>query len=144
DLEETLRRCADQASCAEFTVHRLGISFVDPVDHYLKTDRAIKYALLFVVLTFAAFFLFDVLKRLPVHPVQYGLVGGALALFYLLLLSLSEHIGFGPAYLLSSLGCVGLISYYVSHVLRSLARGAAFGCGLSVLYGCLYGLVSAD
>jgi inner membrane protein len=146
NLEEVLHRCDDnqQASCAEFTAHRLGVSFIDPVDQYLKTDRAIKYALLFITLTFGGFFLFDVLKRLPVHPIQYGLVGAGLALFYLLLLSLSEHIGFGMAYLLSSAGCAGLIAFYVSYVLKSLARGLGFGSGLAVLYGCLFGLLSAD
>jgi inner membrane protein len=144
NLEEALRKCDQQASCTDFTSHGLGVSFVDPLDQYLKTDRATKYALLFVSLTFAGFFLFEVLKRLPVHPIQYGLVGAALALFYLLLLSLSEHIGFGTAYLLSSVGCVALITFYVSHVLQSLARGVGFGCGLAVLYGCLFGLLSAD
>ena len=146
NLEELLRRCDadDQASCAELTAHRLGVSFVDPVDQYLKTDRAIKYALLFITLTFAGFFLFDVLKRLPVHPIQYGLVGAGLALFYLLLLSLSEHVGFGMAYLLSAAGCVGLIAFYVSDVLQSLARGLGFGFGLAALYACLFGLLTAD
>ncbi len=144
NLEEVLHRCDDRSACPDFTSHRLGVSFLDPVDQYLKTDRAIKYALLFITLTFAGFFLFDVLKRLPVHPIQYGLVGAGLALFYLLLLSLSEHIGFGGAYLLSSLSCVGLIAFYVSHVLRSISRGLGFGCGLAVLYGCLFGLLAAD
>jgi len=146
NLEELQHRCDDndQASCAEFTAHRLGVSFIDPVDQYLKTDRGIKYALLFITLTFAGFFLFDVLKKLPVYPIQYGLVGAGLALFYLLLLSLSEHVGFGMAYFLSSAGCVGLITFYVSYVLKSLARGLGFGSGLAVLYGCLFGLLTAD
>jgi inner membrane protein len=144
NLGEALRRCDEQGACADFTAHRLGVSLVDPVDQYLKTDRAIKYGVLFISLTFAGFFLFDVLKRLPVHPIQYGLVGAALALFYLLLLSLSEHVGFGVAYLLSSAGCVALIAFYVSHVLHSPPRGIGFGCGLAVLYGCLFGLLSAD
>jgi inner membrane protein len=144
NLEDELHRCEKQGECENFTSNRLGVSFVNPVDQYLKTDRAIKYALLFVALTFASFFLLDVLRKLPVHPVHYGLVGAALAVFYLLLLSLSEHVGFAVAYLLASAGCVGLITFYVSHVLRSRARGMAFGCGLAVLYGCLYGLLSAD
>ena len=104
NLEEALHRCDEHASCVDFTFHRLGVSFVDPVDQYLKTDRAIKYALLFMTLTFAGFFLFDVLKKSPVHPIQYGLVGAALALFYVPLLSLSEHVGFAVAYILSSAG----------------------------------------
>ena len=102
------------------------------------------YALLFIVLTFAGFFLFEVLKSLAVHPVQYALVGVALAFFYLLLLSLSEHIGFALAYLLSASGCVLLIGFYVSHVLRSARHGLSFSAGLAALYGLLYGLLSAE
>lgn len=144
NLQEVLSRCGEEASCPEFTNHALGVSFLDPVDQYLKTDRAIKYALLFISLTYAGFFLFDVLKKLPVHAIQYGLVGAALALFYLLLLSLAEHVGFDLAYLLSSLACVGLIAFYVSNVLHSVARGIGFGFALAVLYGCLFGLLAAD
>jgi inner membrane protein len=114
------------------------------VDQYLKTDRAIKYALLFLSLTFAGFFLFEVLRKLSVHPIQYALVGAALALFYLLLLSLSEHVGFGVAYLLSSTACVGLIGFYVGSVLRSALRGLGFASALTLLYATLYGLLGAD
>ena len=96
------------------------------------------------MLTFAGFFIFEVLKRLAVHPVQYGLVGMALAVFYLMLLSLSEHIGFGVAYALSSAGCVLLIGFYVSHVLKSMSRGLSFSAGLAALYALLYGLLSAE
>jgi inner membrane protein len=120
------------------------VSFVDPVDQYLKTDRAIKYALLFIALTFATFFLFEVLKRLAVHPVQYALVGLSLALFYLLLLSLSEHLDFALAYGLSASACVGLIGFYVSFVLHSWRRGMGFGALLAALYAMLYGLLNAE
>jgi inner membrane protein len=84
------------------------------------------------------------LKRLAVHPIQYSLVGAALALFYLLLLSFSEHIGFGAAYVLSSTACVLLIGFYVSGILRSARHGLGFGAMLTLLYGVLYGLLSAD
>lgn len=145
NLEESLRSCADSNSaCDEFKSRLLGVSFIDPVDQYLKTDRAIKYALLFISLTFAGFFLFEVLKKLSVHPIQYGLVGAALALFYLLLLSLSEHIGFGRAYLLSAGACVGLIGFYVGSILRSGWRGLGFAGMLTLLYGTLYGLLGSD
>jgi len=121
-----------------------GVNFIEPVDQYRKTDRAIKYGLLFIGLTFAVFFLFEVLKRLPVHPMQYTMVGFALALFYLLLLSLSEHIGFLLAYLTSAAASVLLISIYVSGVLRSIKRGAALSGLLIALYGLLYGLLGAE
>ncbi|MEK1844575.1 MAG: inner membrane CreD family protein, partial [Pseudomonas sp.] len=71
-------------------------------------------------------------------------VGVALAFFYLLLLSLSEHIGFALAYLLSASGCVALIGFYVCHVLRSVRHGLSFSAGLAALYGLLYGLLSAE
>ena len=97
------------------------------VDQYVKSDRTVKYALMFIGLIFAGFFLFEVLKRLAIHPIQYGLVGAVLALFYLLLLSLSERIGFAAAYAVSSGACVALIGFYVSHVLRSAARVSGWG-----------------
>jgi inner membrane protein len=144
NLQEALSSCVSGGGCEAYSGRSFGVSFVDPVDQYLKSDRAIKYALLFIVLTFAGFFLFEVLKSLAVHPVQYALVGVALAFFYLLLLSLSEHIGFALAYLLSSAGCVLLIGFYVCHVLRSVRHGLSFSAGLAALYGLLYGLLSAE
>jgi len=144
NLQEVLNDCVAGGDCAALSGRSFGVSFIDPVDQYLKSDRAIKYALLFIVLTFAGFFLFEVLKSLAVHPVQYALVGVALAFFYLLLLSLSEHIGFGLAYLVSASGCVLLIGFYVCHVLRSVRHGLSFSAGLAALYGLLYGLLSAE
>jgi inner membrane protein len=144
NLQEALGNCVSGNGCEAFSGRSFGVSFIDPVDQYLKSERAIKYALLFIVLTFAAFFLFEVLKSLAVHPVQYALVGVALAFFYLLLLSLSEHIGFALAYLLSASGCVLLIGFYVCHVLRSVRHGLGFSAGLAALYGLLYGLLSAE
>ncbi|MFK8331443.1 cell envelope integrity protein CreD [Pseudomonas sp. BJa5] len=144
NLEDALAQCVTNANCEDFRSRAFGVSFVDPVDQYLKSERAIKYALLFIALTFAGFFLFEVLRNLSVHPIQYALVGAALALFYLLLLSLSEYLGFGPAYLLSAAACVLLIGFYLSHVLRSLWRALGFALGLVVLYGMLYGLLSAE
>ncbi|WP_192559157.1 cell envelope integrity protein CreD [Pseudomonas allokribbensis] len=144
NLQEAMNRCVSGKDCEAFNGRSFGVSFIDPVDQYLKSDRAIKYALLFIVLTFAGFFLFEILKSLAVHPVQYALVGVALAFFYLLLLSLSEHIGFALAYLLSASGCVLLIGFYVCHVLHSVRHGLSFSAGLAALYGLLYGLLSAE
>nr|WP_288355467.1 cell envelope integrity protein CreD [uncultured Pseudomonas sp.] len=143
DMQDALSSCVS-GSCGAMQSRAFGVSLIDPVDQYLKADRAIKYALLFISLTFAVFFLFEVLKRMAVHPVQYALVGLSMALFYLLLLSLSEHLGFAVAYGLSALACVALNTFYVSSVLRSWLRGAAFGALLAALYGLLYGLLSAE
>jgi inner membrane protein len=125
-------------------VDYFSVGFIEPVNIYSQADRAVKYGLLFVALTFAAFFLFEVLKQLPIHPVQYGLVGMALALFFLLLVSLSEHIHFELAYLIASSACILLIGFYLSHVLRDWKRGFGFGTGLTVLYGVLFGLLRSE
>lgn len=142
NMEEVLQGCSRTKHSCHYP--EMGVTLMDPVDQYVKSDRAIKYALLFIVLTFAGFFLFEVLKRLSIHPMQYALVGISLAMFYLLLLSLSEHIGFAWAYLLSAAACVGLIGFYMCFVLRSVLFGLAFSVGLAGLYGLLYGLLSAE
>jgi inner membrane protein len=121
-----------------------GVTLFQPVDSYAKTGRTTKYGVLFLFLTFAVYFLFEILGRIRVHPFQYLLVGFALCLFYLLLLSLSEHIGFGTAYLLASAGTVGLIAVYSGSVLGSLGRAAAIGAGLAGLYSYLYVLLQLE
>ena len=122
----------------------VSVSLIDPVDIYTQADRATKYGLLFVVLTFVGFFLFELIKQLPIHPIQYGLVGLALAIFFLLLVSLSEHIRFPIAYLVASVACIGLLGFYLSAVLRSTARGMGFAAMLATLYAALYGLLVSE
>lgn len=122
----------------------LGVRFVQPVDVYVQSERAVKYGVLFVFLTFVAFFLFEILRRMAVHPIQYALCGAALALFFLLLVSFSEHLSFAVSYLLASGACVGLVSFYVGHVLRSVARGGVFGGLLGALYGFLYVILQSE
>ena len=122
----------------------IGVSLVEPVNIYSQADRASKYGILFVLLTFVGFFMFELIKQLRIHPIQYGLVGLALAIFFLLLVALSEHIEFGWAYLAASVACIGLLGYYVSHVLRSWLRGIGFAAMLSTLYGALYGLLISE
>ena len=122
----------------------LGVRFVQPVDGYTQSERAVKYGFLFVFLTFVAFFLFEVLRRMAIHPIQYLLCGAALALFFLLLVSLSEHLPFAAAYLVSSVACVGLIAFYVGHVIRSTARGLAFGGLVGAMYGFLYVILQSE
>lgn len=120
------------------------VNFVQPVDIYQQAERSVKYGFLFVLLTFAAFALFEILKQLPIHPVQYGLVGIALALFFLMLIALSEHMSFGLSYLSASGACLGLLVFYLSHVLRSTLRGLGFGALLTLLYCALYGLLISE
>lgn len=144
NLAQLHLRCLQSRQCDLFNQHSLAVSFIQPVDLYQTVERSVKYGFLFIGLTFAAFFLFEVLTRLAVHPVQYALVGIALAIFFLLLISLSEHLGFAPAYAIAAGSCVALIGYYVGHVLKSVRRGALFALALSALYGLLYVLLRVE
>jgi inner membrane protein len=122
----------------------MNVSLLTPIDPYKLSDRATKYGILFVVLTFGGFFLFEMMKELPIHPVQYLLVGFGLAIFFLLLVSFSEHLAFAVSYLIASAACIGLLTFYLSHVLRSVTRGVAFGGMLTALYGAMYGLLISE
>ncbi|MFC7301449.1 cell envelope integrity protein CreD [Cognatiluteimonas weifangensis] len=134
---------APPAAAAD-AIDAVGIALVDPVDVYTQTDRASKYGILFVLLTFVGFCMLELLERLPIHPIQYGLVGLALAIFFLLLLGLSEHIAFGRAYLAAGSACIGLLWFYLAPVLRSRARAAGFAALLATLYAALYGLLVSE
>ena len=122
----------------------VSVSLVDPVNPYLQADRASKYGLLFVLLTFVGFFMFELVKQLRIHPIQYALVGLALAIFFLLLIALSEHFAFGWSYLAASAACIGLIGFYLAAVLRSRLRGLGFATMLATLYAALYGLLVSE
>ena len=128
------RDCADSFS----------VAFIDPVNPYTLSDRATKYGVLFIALTFVAVGLFELMKKLRVHPVQYLLVGSALCSFFLLLVSLSEHLPFGVSYAIAATACVLLLAYYASHMLGSLARGVPLGAGIALLYGLLYVLLQLE
>jgi len=125
----------------------LDVSFIDPVNPYSLSDRAVKYGLLFVALTFGAVALAEVLARdrvKRVHPVQYGLVGLALSLFFLLLLSLSEHLSFDAAYAVASAACVAVLALYARFMLGRPRDGAWFGAGMAVLYGLVWVLLQRE
>ena len=141
---ERLAACGRAKPCAALNTQELGVSFIEPVGVYQRLERASKYGFLFIGLTFAAFLLFELFRRLPIHPVQYALVGLALAMFFLLLTALSEHLSFGLAYAVATFACVGLVAAYVAHVMRSAAAGSVFASVLAALYGALYMLLRAE
>ena len=144
NAKQAYATCVTSAKCEDFTANEFGVSFIQPANLYQQLERAAKYGFLFVGLTFAGFFLFEVLRSLAVHPLQYGLVGLALAMFFLLLVSLSEHIGFMQAYAIASTACVGLIVVYLGAVLASWWRALAMGGLLAGLYGVLYMLLISE
>ncbi|GMW00321.1 MAG: cell envelope integrity protein CreD [Candidatus Hydrogenedentota bacterium] len=127
---------------AQIDASTFGVRLVSPVDAYRMAERSVKYAFLFMALTFGVLWLFEVLGKRRVHPLQYLLIGAAMCVFYLLELSLAEHIGFIAAYVLASLAVIVLISAYSVAVLKSLRRSAVVGTALAVLYGYLYVLLN--
>lgn len=134
-----VQECYECAS--RFEEASLQVSLLSGVDVYTEVDRATKYAILFILLTFIAFFMFEVMRHIRVHPIQYLLVGMALAIFYLLLLALSEHIGFLTSYILAAISVVGIIGLYVKHIVKSHKRVSLIVAMLTGLYAFLYVLL---
>ncbi len=115
-----------------------GVSFYNPVDHYQKTERAAKYGILFIALTFLTVFLIERFAARPVHAAQFVLIGIAQCVFFLLLLSFAEQIGFTPAYLVAAAATIGLIGLYGYSGLALGRRAAVLIGALVTLYGVLY------
>ena len=122
----------------------IGVELFVPVGLYQLTDRATKYAVMFVGLTFVAYFLFEVLGGLRLHPLQYLLVGFGNAIFYLLLLSLAEQIGFTAAYALSAIASAGMITGYSLSILEDRRKTALMLCILTLLYAFLFLTLQAE
>ncbi len=140
--KETIENIAERQYS---TTHQwISTAFVDSNNTYTQTDRTLKYALLLLIVSFATFFLFEVLKQLRIHPIQYGLVAMALLVFYVLLLSLAEQTQFWQAYIVATLACVGLIGWYTSFVLQSLWRGLGFSTILLGLYAGFYLILASE
>jgi inner membrane protein len=142
-LREGLRPChatGDERECAE----SLSVGLFDPVSLYTLSDRATKYAILFVLLIFGGVGLLEVLGRAQVHPMQYLLVGAAVGIFFLLLLALGEHLGFAWAYLAGAASCSILLAAYAVALFRSLRAGLAFGGAIAALYAVLFLLLRLE
>ncbi|HKV08523.1 MAG TPA: cell envelope integrity protein CreD [Thermoanaerobaculia bacterium] len=132
------------ASMESLQASAFGVELFLPVDIYQKTERSTKYGALFLVLTFLTFFLYEVFNPFSLHPLQYLLVGAALCLFYLLLLSISEHAPFAFAYLVAAAATVLLIGSYSAAILRGRLRALVMTCVLGLLYGYLYVLLQLE
>jgi inner membrane protein len=121
-----------------------GAALLTPVDAYRETDRAIKYGIMFIGLTFATCLLFELATGTRPHAAQYGLIGLSLCVFYLLLLSIAEQLGFALAYLVSAAAVVAQATAYDWALHRRAAPALAFGTVLAVLFGGLYGLLQLE
>jgi inner membrane protein len=120
------------------------VTLLTPVDAYRETDRAIKYGIMFIGLTFVACLLFELATGTRPHVAQYGLIGLALCVFYLLLLSIAEQLGFALAYLASAAAVVVQATLYNWALRRRVAPALAFGAILAGLYAGLYGLLQLE
>lgn len=143
-LLQTNSERGQQPAFAAEALDTFDVSLVEPLNVYSMSGRAIKYGLLFVVLTLMAAFMFELFRNLRMHPVQYGLVGLSIALFFLLLLALSEKIAFGAAYAVAASASVLLLAVYFSAVLQGWRRGVGLGAYVAVLHGALYGLLASE
>ena len=121
-----------------------GVKLMLPIDEYNKIERSIKYCLMFIIITFIAFFFVEIINKRKIHPIQYLLVGIALCVFYVLLLSISEHLAFNIAYLIGSLLTVSLLTYYVYFVFKNVKLTVAFSIILSVLYFFYFSLLQLE
>jgi inner membrane protein len=131
---------AVSASCTS----GMAVNLVDPVNPSALSERAVKYGELFIALTFVGLGLFELLRRVKVHPVQYLLIGAALAVFFLLLLSVSEHVSFVTAYALAALGCTALIAVYAKSVLGGWRAALPLVLGCACLYAVLYLVLQSE
>ena len=122
----------------------VGVTFYEPVDIYQRNYRAVHYAILIIAITFLTFLLWEQLAGIAIHGVQYLMVGLALALFYLLLLALSEHLAFDVAYGISAGALVALITTYLHGVLGRWSMSLGAGAGLATLYSLLYWILRSE
>ena len=119
----------------------VGVAFISPVDNYRMTERSVKYAVLFLILTFTVIWVFELTTNIKVHLLQYLLIGMGMSLFYLLLLALSEHISFVWAYVIASILVITMTSTYAKVALKSSKRALLIGVLTTAMYTYLYTLL---
>lgn len=117
---------------------------VKRLSNSLMVTRSVKYAVLFIFLTFVVFFMVEIAKKYRVHPFQYLLIGTALVLFYALLLSISEHLAFPIAYAIAAGATVGLLIFYLWSVFNQVRQTIFFGVMFATLYGFLYMILQSE
>lgn len=129
---------SDAAAAPGFESSAFGASLFLPVDNYAKSDRSVKYAALFIGLTFLIVFFIEIRSKKRVHPFQYALIGLAMVIFYVLLVSISEQLDFNKAYGIAAAMTIGLSAWYARGLFGSSKMAFLVGGALSVLYGFLF------
>ena len=121
-----------------------GVKFSLPVDQYRKTMRTTKYSTLIILLTFVSLFLTELIRKQNIHLFNYILIGAAMVVYYTLLLSFAEHLGYDVAYLISSVSTITLIAWFTSSLMGNSKIAILFGAILSVFYGFIYVLIQLE
>ena len=134
----------EQESRANLQREIFGVDFFKPLDHYALNERAVKYAILFIIIPFLTLFFLEIFSRKPIHPAQYLLSGLANVIFYLLLLSISEHIPFSFAYLIAAAALTCMMSLYAYSLLETKIRSACMGLVMALLYLIMYMTLNAE
>ncbi len=121
-----------------------GVKLRLPVDQYQKTTRTSKYAILIILLTFISLFLTEVIRKQSIHIFNYILIAAAMIIYYLLLLSFSEQIGYNLAYLVASVSTIGLVATFISSILKNKMAAVLFGFILSVFYLFIFVIIQLE
>jgi len=134
----------EEDGTVNFRKELFGVDFFKPLDHYALNERAVKYAVLFLVIPFLTLFFLEIFSRKPIHPAQYLLSGLANVIFYLLLLSISEHLPFSAAYLAAASALTVMMMLYARSLLETWARSAYMGLVMALLYLMMYLTLNAE
>ena len=118
-----------------------GVNLYLPIDHYQKSERSIKYAILLISLTFITFFSVSVINKVKIHPIQYLLIGFAICVFYSLLISISEQLGFDIAYWISAASIIILLSIYSKAIIKNMKFTLSLGGVILLLYGFIFVII---
>lgn len=129
---------------SDITNSAFGVELVTMANHYQKNTRSAKYAILIIIITFIVFFMFEVFTKQRIHPFQYVLVGSAITIFYLLLLSISEHLGFNLAYFIATLSVMFLVFFYSRSFMPKLKNSIGIGLSLAACYAFIFILLQLE
>ncbi len=143
-IARNLAESGDAGTLGNLASLNVQVRLIDPANPYQSVTRALKYALMFLGVVFLAYFLMEATSDRRVHPAQYILVGLAQLIFYLLLLSIAERIGFDMAFLIAAVATVTLIGGYAGAVFQSRRRGVIAFLAFAVLYALIYMLMRLE